>query len=98
MPLFPFLSPALQDLDPSQLLLFVQSFGIPRASMSKLLYCLDKAVELGSFCLDQVVVDRSYMAGLIDVQQMRGATGGNRFRKLLKQADLDTSDKGIWLS
>ena len=37
---------ALQDLEPSQLLLFVQSFGIPVYSMSKLLQCLDNAVTM----------------------------------------------------
>ncbi|KAK2152727.1 hypothetical protein LSH36_320g00001 [Paralvinella palmiformis] len=74
---------ALVDLEPSQLLLFVQSFGIPVASMSKLLKCLDQAVLQDSYTMEQVVVDKGYMAQLVQVQHMRGAQGGNRFCALL---------------
>ena len=35
---------ALRDLEPSQLVLFIQSFGIPVDSMTKLLQTLDTAV------------------------------------------------------
>ena len=35
---------ALRDLDPQQLVLFIQSFGIPVDSMTKLLRTLDTAV------------------------------------------------------
>ena len=35
---------ALRDLDPQQLVLFIQSFGIPVDSMTKLLQTLDTAV------------------------------------------------------
>ena len=49
---------ALQDLEPGQLLLFVQSFGIPVASMSRLLQCLDTAVEDDPAGMENSVVDK----------------------------------------
>lgn len=58
---------ALADLESGQLLLFVQSFGIPVMSMSRLLACLDRAMDTDSLAMEEVVVDRSYMAQLIEV-------------------------------
>lgn len=55
MYLFP---PALQDLEPQQLLLFVQSFGIPVSSMSKLLQYLDQAVSHDPQALEQNIMDK----------------------------------------
>lgn len=79
---------ALKDLDPSQLVLFIQSFGIPISSMSKLLKTLDLAVEYDSFSVEQAVLDKAYMSQLVEVQHRRGATGGEKFAKLLVDADL----------
>lgn len=53
------LSTALQDLEPQQLLLFVQSFGIPVSSMSKLLQYLDQAVAQDPQTLEQNIMDKS---------------------------------------
>ncbi|XP_035215176.1 integrator complex subunit 1-like [Stegodyphus dumicola] len=78
---------ALKDLDPSQLVLFIQSFGIPVSSMSKLLRTLDLAVEFDSFSVEQAVLDKSYMSQLVEVQHRRGASGGVKFAKLLLDAD-----------
>ena len=75
---------ALQDLEPSQLVLFVQSFGLPVQSMSKLLVCLDRAVEVDGPAMEGAVVDKMYMAQLVDVQHMRGAVGGEHFHAMLK--------------
>ena len=36
----------VQSLKPKELVLFLQSFGIPTASMSKLLHALDSAVQV----------------------------------------------------
>ena len=58
---------ALQDLETGQLLLFVQSFGLPIPSMSRLLHCLDQAVQADSNLIEQVVVDKGYMSQLIEV-------------------------------
>ncbi|XP_071797108.1 integrator complex subunit 1-like isoform X1 [Asterias amurensis] len=80
---------ALQDLEPAQLVLFIQSFGIPTASMSKLLAHLDSAVKQEPQAMEHAVVDKAYMAQLVEVQQMRGATGGVEFHKLLTK-DLET--------
>ena len=86
---------ALVDLDPAQLLLFVQSFGIPVSSMCKLLGCLDAAMGLDSVAMSGAVVDKAYMAQLVQVQHMRGATGGHVFHTMLTAAsDEDANDKG----
>uniref|UniRef100_A0A671SM89 Integrator complex subunit 1-like n=1 Tax=Sinocyclocheilus anshuiensis TaxID=1608454 RepID=A0A671SM89_9TELE len=74
---------ALQDLEPQQLLLFVQSFGIPVSSMSKLLQYLDQAVSPDPQTLEQNIMDKNYMAHLVEVQHERGATGGHTFHSLL---------------
>lgn len=54
---------ALQDLEPQQLLLFVQSFGIPVSSMSKLLQYLDQAVAHDPQTLEQNIMDKSKSQG-----------------------------------
>ncbi|XP_019493101.1 PREDICTED: integrator complex subunit 1 [Hipposideros armiger] len=74
---------ALQDLEPQQLLLFVQSFGIPVSSMSKLLQHLDQAVGHDPQTLEQSIMDKNYMAHLVEVQHERGASGGQTFHSLL---------------
>ncbi|ESO87352.1 hypothetical protein LOTGIDRAFT_107278 [Lottia gigantea] len=76
---------ALEELEPAQLLLFIQSFGIPVSSMGKLLQCLDRAMDCNADSLQQAVVDKSYMAQLIEIQHMRGAQGGDKFYELLTQ-------------
>lgn len=78
---------ALKDLDPSQLVLFIQSFGIPVPSMSKLLRCLDRAVEYDEEAVAQAVVDKAYMSQLVQVQHQRGALGGEAFYRLLGESD-----------
>ncbi|RVE69740.1 hypothetical protein OJAV_G00080840 [Oryzias javanicus] len=86
---------ALQDLEPQQLLLFVQSFGIPVSSMSKLLQYLDQAVSHDPQSLEQNIMDKHYMAHLVEVQHERGATGGHTFHHLLSSslpARRDSSD------
>ncbi|XP_038064280.1 integrator complex subunit 1-like [Patiria miniata] len=84
---------ALQDLEPAQLVLFIQSFGIPTASMSQLLAHLDAAVVQDSQAMENAVVDKAYMAQLVEVQQMRGASGGVEFHKLLTEGVEEPSDK-----
>ncbi|XP_022109567.1 integrator complex subunit 1-like isoform X2 [Acanthaster planci] len=84
---------ALQDLEPAQLVLFIQSFGIPTASMSQLLAHLDSAVKQEPQALEHAVVDKAYMAQLVEVQQMRGASGGVEFHKLLTKGVEESSDK-----
>lgn len=77
---------ALQDLEPQQLLLFVQSFGIPVSSMSKLLQYLDQTVSHDPQSLEQNIMDKHYMAHLVEVQHERGATGGHTFHSLLSSS------------
>lgn len=74
---------ALTDLEPPQLILFIQSFGIPVASMSKLLETLDRAVMEDREAVGEAVMDKSYMVQLVEVQHKRGATGGDTFARVL---------------
>nr|XP_058960995.1 integrator complex subunit 1-like isoform X3 [Pocillopora verrucosa] len=74
---------ALSELVPSQLVLFAQSFGIPVSSMSKLLQQLDKATEEDPVGIEEAVLDKGYMVQLVEVQQLRGAKGGDLFCCLL---------------
>lgn len=60
---------ALQDLEPQQLLLFVQSFGIPVSSMSKLLQYLDQAVSHDPQTLEQNIMDKSKGDGNMEVEE-----------------------------
>jgi len=74
---------ALKDLEPHQLVLFIQSFGIPVASMSKLLQTLDQAVQADLEAVANSVLDKTYMGQLVAVQHNRGATGGKVFADTL---------------
>lgn len=82
---FSFVPAALMEVEPTQLVLFVQSFGIPVSSMSRLLAALDQAVVSDQAAMSQAVVDPSYMADLVDIQHKRGAVGGMGFYKMLTQ-------------
>ncbi|XP_034943269.1 integrator complex subunit 1 isoform X2 [Chelonus insularis] len=75
---------ALKDLEPQQLVLFIQSFGIPVSSMSKLLHTLDVAVQIDPASVGEAVLDKTYMAQLVKVQHRRGATGGLVFVEVLQ--------------
>ncbi|XP_045502451.1 integrator complex subunit 1 [Colias croceus] len=75
------LEAGLRGLPAHKLALFIQTFGMPVASMSALLAALDACpvsavVRLG--------VERGYMAQLLRVQRARGATGGAAFAAVLK--------------
>ena len=74
---------ALHELEPDQLVLFIQSFGIPVASMSKLLSALDKTVVSEFAGVNKAVMDKTYMGQLVMVQHERGAVGGRVFAEKL---------------
>ena len=46
-----------QDIDPAQLLLFIQSFGIHIESMTKLLSCIDDVCQRDSYTIEQVRIE-----------------------------------------
>lgn len=75
---------ALKELEPGQLILFIQSFGIPVASMSKLLSALDRMVQANAFAFVEVDMDKSYMQQLFQVQWARGARGGSHFADIMQ--------------
>lgn len=75
---------ALGDLEPRDLVLFIQSFGIPVESMSKLLAALDSCVLLDDAAVATAVIDKVYMAQLVAVQRQRGATAGHMFVQVLQ--------------
>ena len=82
---------ALRDLDPQQLVLFIQSFGIPVDSMTKLLQTLDTAVTADLEGVNESVLDKAYMGQLVAVQHKRGAQGGLVFARALN-LDLNLGD------
>nr|CAB3256291.1 integrator complex subunit 1 [Phallusia mammillata] len=76
---------AVRDLEVGQLILFIQSFGIPVASMDLLLQVLDSQCETNAeVILNATSSNSSYMVRLIEVQGMRGCKAGSKFRTLLK--------------
>lgn len=68
---------ALQDLTPDQIVLFVQNFGTPVSSMSKLLALLDRAVIEQCETVNATILNKPYLAQLIEIQQARGAKNGH---------------------
>lgn len=86
---------ALKDLEPQQLVLFIQSFGIPVLSMSKLLHTLDIAVQIDPVSVGGAVLDKIYMAQLVKVQHRRGATGGLVFVEVLQLLEPQLPDENI---
>lgn len=75
---------SLKDLEPGQLILFIQSFGIPVASISKLLQALDRMVQANPFAFVEVDMDKVYMQQLLQVQAQRGARGGHHFADIMQ--------------
>lgn len=68
---------ALQDLTPQQIVLFIQSFGTPVNSMSKLLALLDLAVIEQTNPVKEAIGNGAYFAQVIEIQQARGAKNGH---------------------
>jgi integrator complex subunit 1 len=63
--------------------------------MSKLLACLDQAMASDRAAMSSAVVDKAYMAQLVEVQHLRGATGGHVFHDmLLANSEAQEKDKG----
>lgn len=84
------------EVEPTQLVLFVQSFGIPVSSMSRLLAALDVAVDNDPSMISQAVVDTAYMANLVEIQHERGATGGQAFYSILTQGKDINAQGEFW--
>ncbi|KAJ8965278.1 hypothetical protein NQ314_004241 [Rhamnusium bicolor] len=75
---------AIEKLEPPKLVLFIQSFGIPTSSISKLLHTLDKATMVDPKLVVDSVLDKTYMIQLVEVQNKRGAMGGETFVKAIE--------------
>ncbi|XP_045473416.1 integrator complex subunit 1 [Harmonia axyridis] len=75
---------AIEKLEPQKLILFIQSFGIPTNSMSKLLCTLDKTTLQNPKLVVDSVLDKTYMIQLVEVQNKRGAVGGDTFVKAIE--------------
>ncbi|XP_054737283.1 integrator complex subunit 1 isoform X1 [Anastrepha obliqua] len=75
---------ALLDLTPDQIVLFVQNFGTPVISMSKLLALLDHAVNEELELVKNAILNKAYLAQLIEIQQKRGAKNGHFTVKALE--------------
>lgn len=78
---------ALQDLIPEQLILFIQSFGTPKDSMSKLLALLDSAVVQDADKINEAIMNRAYLTQFIEIQQLRGAKNGHIAMKYLRSIE-----------
>lgn len=68
---------ALQDLTPDQIVLFIQNFGTPVSSMSKLLALLDRAVIEQQDAVKASIGNATHLAQLIEIHQNRGAKNGH---------------------
>lgn len=68
---------AMQDLTPEQIVLFIQSFGTPVPSMSKLLALLDRAVIEQQDAVKSCIGNVQHMVQLIEIHQNRGAKNGH---------------------
>lgn len=68
---------ALQDLTPDQIVLFIQNFGTPVTSMSKLLALLDRAVIEQQDAVKASIGNATHLAQLIEIHQNRGAKNGH---------------------
>uniref|UniRef100_A0A1I8PSA0 Uncharacterized protein n=1 Tax=Stomoxys calcitrans TaxID=35570 RepID=A0A1I8PSA0_STOCA len=68
---------AIRELTPDQIVLFVQNFGTPINSMSKLLALLDHAVIEQFDTVKNAILNKAYLAQLIEIQQVRGAKNGH---------------------
>lgn len=68
---------ALQDLTPDQIVLFIQNFGTPISSMSKLLALLDRAVIEQLDAVKATIINFVYLSQLIEIQQTHGAKNGH---------------------
>lgn len=81
---------ALQDLTSEQIILFIQSFGTPINSMSKLLALLDQAIVDDVNSVNEAVINyhqTSYLLQFIEIQQMRGARNGHIAMKYLRSME-----------
>jgi len=75
---------ALVDLEASQLIIFVQSFGIPVKCMTRLLKALDKECKVNPDSLE--IQDKIYLIQLIRIQHRRGASDGREFLRFLEES------------
>ncbi|KAK9886100.1 hypothetical protein WA026_014889 [Henosepilachna vigintioctopunctata] len=89
---------AIEKLEPQKLILFIQSFGIPTNSISKLLCTLDKTTMLNPKLVMDSVLDKAYMIQLVEVQNKRGAVGGDTFVKAIELQTHAISDQELELN
>lgn len=87
------LEAAIKDLEPQQLVLFIQSFGLPVSVMSKLLHILDEEVQIDPETVGEAVLDKTYMAQLVEILHKRGATGGLVFMNVLQLQNTPLQDR-----
>uniref|UniRef100_A0AAR5P8Z6 DUF3677 domain-containing protein n=1 Tax=Dendroctonus ponderosae TaxID=77166 RepID=A0AAR5P8Z6_DENPD len=84
---------AIEKLEPPKLVLFIQSFGIPTSSITKLLNTLDKATILDQKLVMDSVLDKTYMIQLVEVQNKRGFDCNSMYVFLLQNLSLDKTHK-----
>ncbi|XP_021703270.1 integrator complex subunit 1 [Aedes aegypti] len=83
---------ALLGLTPDQIVLFVQNFGTPINSMSKLLALLDRAVIEQFEAVNNAILHKTYLTQLVEIQQARGAKNGHISIQALELDDQPIGD------
>ncbi|XP_065226562.1 integrator complex subunit 1 [Planococcus citri] len=81
---------ALIDMEPGQLFLFSQYFGIPKKAKRKLLKALDDTIAKKKVTLSDFSVDETYMTQFV-IQRKREISGKDVLAKTIKTFDLDIS-------
>ena len=84
---------AFCNIEPAELIVFAQSFGIPVRSTSKILERLDYFAEAETDLINRSIIDKHYMLQLIGVHRSRGASGGDKISSLLNGGEVSTQSK-----
>lgn len=74
---------AMKDLKATQLVLFIQTFGIPIESMEKLFSALDEICKKDPESLRKSIKNSDLMKQLVEVEFLRGVKKGNVFAEFI---------------
>lgn len=87
---------ASKDLEVEQLLLFIQSFGVPYVAMDQLLKCLDEyCMKNPQLVISLVKDNKDYLIRLVEVQWNRGCTDGIEFHALISSLEQSSSRPSV---
>ncbi|XP_046854864.1 integrator complex subunit 1-like [Xenia sp. Carnegie-2017] len=84
---------AISSIEPSKLVDFLASYGIPVRSASKMLKSLDSFVQTHPHLIDEVIAENKRISDLIVLHQSRGASGGEIIHSFLNGSELKISSR-----